>query len=366
MSRNTRALIDLGALRHNLALARRSAPQSRVMAVIKSNAYGHGLLAAARALRAADAFAVCNLAEAVPLREAGFAQPILLLQGLYDEDDLAAAERYRLDLVVHSLWQVEILERARCRPLDIWLKVESGMHRLGLPAATVADAYARLRSAPAVGTLRLMTHLAAADDRRSDFTSDQLRQFEQACAGLPGERSIANSAGLLAWPAARAEWIRPGIMLYGASPFADDLPERPDLRPVMTLTSQLVAINHCRRGDRIGYAGTFECPQDMPVGIVTIGYGDGYPRHAGTGAPVLVNAQRTQLLGRVSMDMLCVDLRGVAASVHDPVTLWGRGLPIEALAEAAGTIPYELVCKITGRVEFSYTEGEDGEGAQRL
>ncbi len=367
MSRDTRALIDLAALRHNLEVARRSAPGSRIMAVVKANAYGHGLLPAARALAAADGFAVSSLAEAVPLREAGFIHPILLLQGLYEASELATVERCRLELVVHSLWQVEILERARTeRPLIVWLKVDSGMHRLGLAPEVVPDAYRRLQNAAAVGEIRFMTHLANADDRNSDYTRDQLQQFERACAGLAGARSIANSAGLLGWQGSHSEWVRPGIMLYGVSPFLDSVSARHDLRPVMTLTSRLIAINQCRRGDRVGYGGAFVCPEDMRVGIATIGYGDGYPRHAGTGTPVLVRGQPSQILGRVSMDMLCVDLRGVPdAAVHDPVTLWGRGLPVEKVAAHCDTIPYELLCKVTARVRFDYEDG-DGQSTRSL
>ena len=368
MSRDTRATIDPGALRHNLALARRSAPGSRVMAVIKANAYGHGLLPAARALASADAYAVSCLDEALPLREAGVEQPIVLLQGWYEAAELAAFRRYALQPVIHSSWQIDLLDRAGSgRPLDIWLKVDSGMHRLGFAPEAVRAAYRRLRNCAAVGSIGLMTHLAAADDRTGSYTDYQLAEFARACDGLPGERSIANSAGVLGWPAAHGDWVRPGIMLYGASPFVDTLPERPDLRPVMTLSSRLVAINRCRAGERIGYSGTFVCPQDMDVGIVTIGYGDGYPRHAGTGTPVLVGGRRTQLLGRVSMDMICVDLRPVPqAQIDDPVTLWGQGLPIEEVAAHSGTIAYELLCKLTGRVRFEYSELSDGETASGL
>jgi alanine racemase len=355
MTRDARAVIDLTALRHNLQVARDAAPAAKVLAVVKGNGYGHGLLPTAQALTAADGLAVSCLSEALPLREAGIAKPIVLLEGLFDARELELIEQHRLDLVVHSLWQVEALERAGLRrPPNIWLKVDSGMHRLGLPARALRDAYRRLRDLGA-GNLRLMTHLACADDRSSDYTRHQLAEFSRACEGLVGERSIANSAGLLAWPDTRADWVRPGIMLYGASPFADDLPQRPSLRPVMTLSSRIIAIQTFRRGERIGYAGAYTCPEDMPIGVVAMGYADGYPRHAPTGTPALVNGQRTQLVGRVSMDMLCVDLRGVgSAQVHDSVTLWGEGLPVEEVAQASGTISYELLCKLTGRVRFDY------------
>ncbi|RFA30474.1 alanine racemase [Alkalilimnicola ehrlichii] len=359
MSRNTQAIVDLGALRHNFELARRSAPGSRVMAVIKANAYGHGVLPVAQTLSDAEAFAVTSVEEALPLREAGFAQPIVLLQGMYDDSELSLIGRLGCELVLHSLWQVELLERASLsRPVAVWLKVDSGMHRLGFDPALVRPMYERLRACNTVDRIGFLTHLAAADDRDSDYTEFQLREFERACAGLPGERSIANSAGVLAWPRAHGDWLRPGVMLYGVSPFADGRDERPDLRPVMTLQSRLVAINACRRGDRLGYAGAYTCPENMAVGIVTAGYADGYPRHAGAKASVLLNGRRCPVLGRVSMDMLCVDLRGVEARIHDPVTLWGEGLPIEEVAELSGTIAYELLTKVTGRVRFEYREAE--------
>jgi alanine racemase len=359
VTRQTRAEIDLPALRHNLGVARASAPNARIMAVIKANGYGHGLLPVAKAVASADALAVTSLEEAAPLREAGYSQRIVLLEGLYDPGELTLAARLGLDLIVHSDWQVEVLERAHLeRPVSCWLKVDSGMHRLGFPAERVASTYRRLHACASVAPqLRFITHLASADDRTSDYTRFQLSAFASACEGLPGERSIANSAGLLAWPETHADWVRPGVMLYGATPFADAAPEHPNLAPAMTLTSRLISIQHFKRGDRVGYAGTYVCPEDMPVGVVAIGYGDGYPRHAPSGTPVLVGGERAALVGRVSMDMLCVDLRGLKTVYIDaPVTLWGRGLPIEEIAQASGTISYELMCQVTGRVHFDYRD----------
>lgn len=359
MTRAARAAVDLSALRHNLSVAQTASPRSKVFAVAKANGYGHGLQQVVRALRdQADGFAVSCLEEAVPVREAGVTKPVLLLEGFFEAKELALVDRYGLEVVVHSPWQVEMLERIRLeRPLRVWLKVDSGMHRLGLPPARVAEIYRRLQALQWVGRLAFLTHLACADDRGADYTRHQLATFERACAGLPGERSIANSAGLLAWPESRADWVRPGIMLYGASPFADALPERPPLRPAMTLSSVLIAAQRFRRGDPIGYAGAFVCPEDMPVGVVAMGYGDGYPRHASTGTPVHVGGRRTCVLGRVSMDMLCIDLRGLDhVRIGDRVTLWGEGLPVEEVAQACGTISYELLCKLTRRVHFEYRD----------
>ncbi|MCC5856976.1 MAG: alanine racemase [Ectothiorhodospiraceae bacterium] len=355
MSRDTRAIISPGALRHNLQVARHAARGARIMAVIKGNGYGHGLIRVARALSDADAFGVTCLEEAVPLREAGFVHPILLLEGVFEEHELEIAARFRLDLVVHSDWQVALLEAlGGPRPLSVWLKVDTGMHRLGFPPSAVRQTWQRLRDARGVGPhIRFITHLACADNRDDEMTDHQLACFRGALEGLPGERSLANSAGLLGWPPVLADWVRPGIMLYGANPFVDGHRPCPDLRPAMTLRSRLIAINRVAAGETVGYGATFRCPEDMPVGVVAIGYGDGYPRHADTGTPILVNGIETQVIGRVSMDMLTVDLRGLqGVQVGDPVTLWGDGLPIERVAEKAGTIPYELLCRLTRRVHF--------------
>ncbi|MBA1148399.1 alanine racemase [Ectothiorhodospiraceae bacterium WFHF3C12] len=364
MSRGTLATVDGEALRHNIAVAREMAPAARVVAVVKSNGYGHGLLPVARALwRDADAFAVTCIDEARPLREAGLRHPILLLEGLYEPQEITAVQSLGLDLVIHTAWQLEVLEAVDGPAVNVWLKVDSGMHRLGFAPAEVAGVHERLRACESVGDVRLMTHLARADDRGCEYTDFQIRTMETACAGLPGEQCWANSAGTLGWPRTHADWVRPGIMLYGASPFCDGR-ERPPLRPAMTLESRLVAISQRQRGDLIGYGGTYACPEDMPVGVVAIGYGDGYPRHAGTGTPVLINGQRAQLVGRVSMDMICVDLRRVpGAAVGDRVVLWGEGLPAEEVADHAGTIAYELFCQVTARVPFQYRDLEShGQG----
>ncbi|MEX0729232.1 MAG: alanine racemase [Aquisalimonadaceae bacterium] len=365
MSRDTRAEIRTSALRHNLDVARRAAPQSRIMAVVKANGYGHGLLRAAAALRHADAFAVTCMEEAVPLREAGYAHPILLLEGIFTPQEVELARRYRLDLMIHSDWQLQVLEAARPgRPLSVWLKVDTGMHRLGFAPERIPAVHDRLLGMGAVNThVRFATHLASADDRDMSTTTMQVETFFSATAGLAGEHSLANSAGLLGWPATHADWVRPGVMLYGVDPFVDSRDLRPELQPAMTLCSPLIAINRYRAGERIGYAGTWTCPEDMAVGVIAIGYGDGYPRHAGSGTPVLVNGHETTLVGRVSMDMISVDLRGLEdqVSVGDTAVLWGEGLPVERVAAHAGTIGYELLCGVTSRVHVQAIE-DDGDG----
>ncbi len=347
-------VIDLGALRHNLSVARKAAPHSRLLAAVKANGYGHGLVRVARALTDADAFGVAALNEALELREAGISKPVVLLEGFYHADELELIAHHGLEVVLHHLPQLEALERFAfsSRSITVWLKIDTGMHRLGFPPAQVASVRERLLALGAHIHLRgFMTHFANADDRNDSTTLRQLERFVMATASYGGERSIANSAGLLGWPQSHADWVRPGIMLYGASPFLGRTGEQEGLRPVMTLHSELIAVNSFNKGDAVGYGGTWRCPEPMKVGVVAIGYGDGYPRHAPAGTPVLVNGQRVALIGRVSMDMITVDLRTQSeARVGDPVVLWGEGLPVEEITESAGTISYDLLCRITRRV----------------
>ncbi len=357
MSRPVRARIDLQALRHNLSLAREAAPGRRVMAVVKADGYGHGLLPVARAL-AADGFAVASLEEALVLREGAIEAPVLLLAGLFEAAELEAALAHRLALVVHAEHQLQWLERANPDgPLDLWLKLDTGMHRLGFAPEQAAGARRRLLALPAVqrGSLTLMSHLACADDPEDDYTDRQLAAFTAATAGLQEPRSLANSAALLTRPDTRFDWVRPGIMLYGASPLVAGRPSPAPLQPVMSLETRLVEVAQRRRGDCIGYGCSWTCPEDMAVGVAAAGYGDGYPRHAPAGTPVLVNGRRASLAGRVSMDTVCIDLRGApAARVGDPVVLWGEGLPADEVAAHAGTIAYELFCGVTARVPRDY------------
>ena len=359
MSRTATFSVDAAALRHNLAVARKNAPNSRVIAVIKANGYGHGMLRVAAALAAdTDHFAVARLEEALTLREGGVTKPILLLAGALDAADVDVAADHDLDLVVHSAWQVELLEHARPkRPVVAWLKVDSGMHRVGVAPVEAQKSWQRLAETDAVaGMPRLMTHLACADEPGNAHTAAQLATFADVASRLEAETSVANSAGVLAWPQSHGDWIRPGIMLYGGSPLVGKAGPELDLRPAMTLETRLVAVYPRSKGDTIGYGATGICPEDMTVGVAAIGYGDGYPRHARQGTPVLVNGLRASLIGRVSMDLLTLDLRDVpGAKVGDPVRLWGDGLPADEIAECAGTIAYELFCRVTSRVTYRDT-----------
>jgi len=351
-----RAVIDLAALRHNLERVHALAPNSRVLAVVKANAYGHGLFRVAKALDAVvDALAVARVSEGLSLRQAGILCPIVVLEGCADQQELDVAAVNQLELVVHSSEQVTLLQQHKINnPVICWLKIDTGMHRLGLSTESALTAYQKLLSCSSVsGKPRLMTHFANADDRADPATISQWRLFQAVTSELDAEVSSANSGAILGWPETHADWVRPGIMLYGVSPFLDGRPEADDLHPVMSLQSQLVAVNRYKKGDAIGYSGTWICPEDMAVGVASIGYGDGYPRHAASGTPVLLNGQRVPLVGRVSMDMISLDLRSCPnAQVGDSVTLWGPDLPVEEIAEAAGTIPYQLLCSVTARVSF--------------
>ena len=355
MTRAAEAFINLQALRHNFQRVRESAAGSRIMAVVKANGYGHGLVRVAQALPGADAFGVANLDEAVVLRSAGVTQPVVILQGVIEPAELEEASRYALDIVVHHPCQLSLLERAPVkRPVHVWLKVDTGMHRLGVAPQSVRAAWQRLQDCPGVAKpMRLMTHLSDAEIRSAERTRAQLACFNTVAAPLGAECSVANSAAVLACPDAHGDWVRPGLMLYGASPFSDTTAADEDLRPVMTLRTRLIAVNRLRKNDRVGYGGEWECPEDMPVGVAAVGYGDGYPRHAVSGTPVLVNGRRAALIGRVSMDMICIDLRGQPeAQVNDEVVVWGEGLPVETVAGHASTIAYDLLCGVSQRVQI--------------
>lgn len=349
-----RATVDLRALRRNFARAKAAAPKSGILSVLKADAYGHGLVRVARALEGSDGLCVARLDEALRLRQAGIATRIVVLSGVVGMSDFRDAAHAGLDVVVHHEAQLHALERLDAdESVCVWLKVDSGMHRLGLAPARVGETWERLeRSAAVRKPVRLMTHLSSADRRGEQSVDAQIDAFLDCTGAIGAERSIANSAGLLGWPRAQLEWVRPGIMLYGISPFAGESAADLGLAPVMTLSTVLIAVKKLEKGSPIGYGGTWICPESMPVGVAAIGYGDGYPRHAPSGTPVLVNGARVPLVGRVSMDMITVDLRRVPdAKPGDPVTLWGKGLSAEQVADAIGTIAYELVCRIGSRVE---------------
>jgi len=318
--------------------------------VIKANAYGHGLLRAARSLAGADGYALLELDAAVRLRDAGFAKRLALLEGVFEATELRVAAEHDLTIVIHSEEQLRMLDAARSgASFDVLLKVNTGMNRLGFTPRAAIDAREKLKRHPAVKQLTLMTHFATADDARG--VAWQMKVIDEIAAGQQLQRCLANSAAILRYPETHADWVRPGIMLYGCTPFADVSARELGLKPVMTLTSAIIAVQDLHPGERIGYAGTFEATQPMRVGVVACGYADGYPRHAPTGTPIVVGGQRTRTLGRVSMDMLCADLSAIpAARVGTPVTLWGEALSADEVAAAAGTVSYELLCALAPRV----------------
>jgi alanine racemase len=354
MPRPIRATIRLSALRHNLAAARRYAPKSRIWAVLKANAYGHGLERVAQALADADGYALLDLNEAVRLRDAGMSKPILLLEGVFQPADLALADRYALTLGVHHQEQILMLERARLTSqIPVVLKLNTGLNRLGFAGPQVRAAYSRLEASGKVAAISLMTHFADADGPAG--IGAQLARFAEWTTGLRAEATLANSAAVLRYPEAHADWVRPGIMLYGCSPFADASAESMGLQPAMTLTSEIIAVQVLQPGDRVGYGGTFEARNTMRIGVVACGYADGYPRHApgfpGKATPIVVAGKRTSTVGRVSMDMLCADLSTLPeARVGSRVTLWGEGLSADEIAASAGTVSYELLCALAARV----------------
>jgi alanine racemase len=362
MTRPARVTVDLDALRHNLQRVRALAPGSRIMAIVKADAYGHGIERAARALTGADAFGVSCLEEAQRLRDAGVLLPVVLLEGPFAATEFKDIVALKLETVIHSPAQLEMLSESGVRGLPgVWLKVDSGMHRLGFDPDDVRGAWDRLRSESiATGPIRLMTHLARAGIPGDTMTSQQLRRFAGICAGLPGERSAANSAAILSCPDSHGNWVRPGLMLYGVSPMTTGQGGDLGLRPAMTLSSELISVRRVRAGEPVGYGAAWICPEDMPIGVVAAGYGDGFPRHARSGTPILVDGRRCAIIGFPSMDMLAVDLRNAPdAVVGTPVELWGPDLPIEEIATQAGTVAYELLCGVH-RQRLSFRENGPG------
>lgn len=372
-SRRPILTIDLAALTHNAHVARRAAKGRKLFAAVKADAYGHGMKTVVHALKdLVDGFMVATLGEGEAVRQLGFTKRVLVLQGVMNQAEARRAARRFLEPVFHHVSQIDAVGTVGFGlPLTAWIKLDTGMHRVGFTPAEFPKAYTRINSLRGIRpNPNILTHFARADDEDRDPTLKQIALFRQTLSHLPtpdlpksdfpmpefpapdfiGETSLCNSAGLLAFPEAGGDWVRPGIMLYGGNPFTSGTAADYDLKPVMTLTAPLIATRTVQAGERIGYGGRFTAPQTMPVGVVSIGYGDGYPRHAPDGTPIVVNGQRTQVVGRVSMDLITVDLRGVQAQVGDVVQCWGDQLPIDEVAQAAGTIGYELMCQMSGRV----------------
>jgi len=355
-----RALVDTTALRHNLGTIRAYAPGSKVMAVVKANAYGHGLVSTALALADADSFAVARIEEGIALRGAGIRAPIVLLEGVFSAEQLAEAAHHRFELVVHDPLQLKLLEAHRdAVHFVIWIKIDTGMNRLGFRPEDFPAALARLRelTVPAL-ELRVMTHLARADEVEEAMTKMQLARFQAALteAGIASgpqrlATSIGNSAAILGWPKAQGDWVRPGLALYGVSPFANETSYTHGLKPVMTLETTVLTVRNVKRGESVGYAGAWRAERDSTIAILAAGYGDGVPRALPSGTPVLIGGARHELVGRVSMDMIAVDVTGAEkVTTGNKAVIWGEGMPVEEIAAHAGTIPYELLCGVSQRV----------------
>ncbi|HEY7986514.1 MAG TPA: alanine racemase, partial [Methylophilaceae bacterium] len=320
--RPLKAIIHGAALRHNLGVAKSHAPQSKIMAVVKANGYGHGLLRVAESIPDVDGFAVLGLDEAIALREAGYSQTIMLLEGLFRADALTIASAYHLSPVVHNEPQLQMLEAGN-KPVEVFMKINTGMNRLGFVPDVFGSVLKRLESCANVSNVTLMTHFANADE--SAGISDQLAVFDRLTAGCNHARTLANSATVFRYPQAHADWVRPGIMLYGSSPFSDVAAASLNLRPAMSLSSEIIAIQHLKKGDSVGYGSLFHADKPMRLGVVACGYADGYPRHSLTGTPIAVNGHITRTLGRVSMDMLYADITDIPdAEIGSPVELWGK------------------------------------------
>jgi len=347
--RPIRARIDCKAMRHNLGIMKARAGSARVWAVVKANGYGHGLARVARALAAADGLALIEIEAAIELRRSGEKRPILLLQGAFSPQELPLVAEQGLSIVVHSADHIAMLEKAPAK-IPVYLKLNTGMNRLGFAEKEFGGALERLRRS--AGEITLMTHFADADGKRG--VAWQLERFNAMTKGVSLSRCLANSAAILRYPETRADWVRPGITLYGCSPFPDESAEQLGLKPVMTLSSELIAIRDLRAGDCIGYGCTFVADGPMRVGVVACGYADGYPRHAPTGTPILVCGKRARTVGRVAMDMIVADISAIPeARVDSPVTLWGEGLSADEVAASAGTVSYELLCALSPRVPIA-------------
>ena len=351
------AIIDIAALQHNFKLLHGKCPSAKMVAVIKGNAYGHGAVEFAQALPEADAFAVSRLPEAIELRDAGIKQPILLLEGCFCVDELKSASALGFHTMIHNEQQLKEFESIDVdKPIQVWLKIDTGMHRLGISPELVAEYYERIKaSSNSCDEIGFASHFYNADELESNATTQQIKCFEEATKGYPGPRSLSNSAGVLYWPDAYYDWLRPGIALYGIVPRVESTGAEEGLRSVMTLKSKLISVREHKKGEAVGYGHNWIAPQDTRIGVVAMGYGDGYPRTAPNGTPVLVNGRRATIVGNISMDMITVDLGPNAQDkIGDEVIFWGKGLPAEEVARHIGTLAYELVIKLTGRVKKTY------------
>ena len=351
------AVIDRSALRHNFQQIRQFAPHSRLIAVVKANAYGHGLLETAKTLKDADCYGVARIGEALKLRSGGIVKPILMLEGFFSADDLPVLVANNIETAIHSDEHLQALEEADLeRPIKVWMKLDTGMHRLGVRPEQAEAFYQRLSNCRNVEQpVNIMSHFSRADEPETGMTEAQLACFDAFATGKPGLQSIAASGGILLWPQSHRDMVRPGIILYGVSPLAEPYADHYGLQPVMTLKSSLIAVREHKAGEPVGYNGTWVSQRDTRLGVVAIGYGDGYPRSAPSGTPVLLNGREVPIVGRVSMDMISVDLGPEAKDkVGDEVVLWSAELPVEKIASYTGISAYELITKLTPRVTMEY------------
>ncbi len=347
MKRSARITLHPQALQNNLQQVKSVALHSKVLAVIKANAYGHGMLEVAEILENAEGYAVACIPEGIKLRRAGTSHPILVLQGHQNLQDLKLANEHQLRVVIHDPSQLSALDLLGTEKVQISLKIDTGMHRLGIAPQDAVSLYNKLKKHRNIDSdIWLMTHLACADEVDNPATTLQLNTFKTVTQHMNAPLSIANSAGILGWHKSHSDWVRPGIMLYGSSPFAfaENGREKYNLQAAMTLTAPLIAIHQLKQGDPIGYGASYHCPHNMQVGAVACGYADGYPRHAATGAPVSINGIETHTVGRVSMDTVIINLDNISAKVGDRVELWGKNISIDRIAYHAETISYELLC----------------------
>tara|TARA_R110002110_G_scaffold400317_1_gene616627 strand:+ start:44855 stop:45937 length:1083 start_codon:yes stop_codon:yes gene_type:complete len=350
------AEINLQALQHNYQVVRAYAPKSKILAMLKANAYGHGLVYVAKALKEADAFGVASMDEALVLRQAGLTNPIFLMEGFFQSDALDLLQDCQLTTVIHNFEQMKALQDSQFeKPVPVWLKVNTGMNRLGFHPDDFLAVYQQLKKIKAVDLQGVMTHFPQADDLDCDMTKKQINQFNAMLMGLTEhnrlQKSLANSAGIMAWPNSHQDWVRPGLMLYGASPVMNQSSSHLNLKPVMQLFAEVIAIQSVAPGQTVGYGGTWKAQTKSKVAVVSIGYGDGYPWHAQTGTPVLINDKICKTVGRPSMDMLTADVSHMTdIAIGDKVTLWGQNLPIEVIAKSGNTISYEIFCRLTERV----------------